>query len=109
MSVLDLGQALVAEEIARVRAERWSGVLALAQGEVAKGLYFVDGEIAFAASTVEEDRLGACLFRVGKITEGQFRAAMRECEATGRCALCGGNGSIAGREFHPVDGELHGT
>jgi tetratricopeptide (TPR) repeat protein len=84
VSVLDLGQALVAEEIARVRAERWSGVLALAQGEVAKGLYFVDGEIAFAASTVEEDRLGACLFRVGKITEGQFRAAMRECEATGR-------------------------
>ncbi len=84
MSVLDLGQVLVAEEIARVRGERWSGVLALAQGEVAKGLYFVDGEIAFAASTVEEDRLGACLFRVGKITEGQFRAAMRECEATGR-------------------------
>ncbi|HSD29646.1 MAG TPA: DUF4388 domain-containing protein [Vicinamibacteria bacterium] len=83
MSVLDLGQALVAEEIARVRAERWSGVLALAQGEVAKGLYFLDGEIAFAASTVEEDRLGACLFRVGKITEGQFRAAMRECEAAG--------------------------
>ena len=84
MSVLDLGRALVAEEMARVRGERWSGVLALAQGEVAKGLYFVDGEIAFAASTVEEDRLGACLFRVGKITEGQFRAAMRECEATGR-------------------------
>jgi hypothetical protein len=84
VSLLDLGQALVAEEIARVRVERWSGVLALAQGEVAKGLYFVDGEIAFAASTVEEDRLGACLFRAGKITEGQFRAAMRECEATGR-------------------------
>jgi len=83
VSVLDLGQALVAEEIARVRAEHWSGVLALAQGEVAKGLYFVDGEIAFAASTVEEDRLGACLFRAGKITEGQFRAAMRECEASG--------------------------
>jgi hypothetical protein len=84
VSVLDLGHALAAEEIARVRAERWSGVLALAQGEVAKGLYFVDGDIAFAASTVEEDRLGACLFRAGKITEGQFRAAMRECEATGR-------------------------
>jgi hypothetical protein len=84
VSVLDLGQALVAEEIARVRGERWSGVLALSQGEVAKGLYFADGEIAFAASTVEEDRLGACLFRVGKITEGQFRAAMRACETSGR-------------------------
>jgi hypothetical protein len=84
VSGLDLTQALVAEEIVRVRAEGWSGVLALSQGEVAKGLYFVDGAIAFAASTVEEDRLGACLFRVGKITESQFRAAMREGEASGR-------------------------
>lgn len=84
MSGLDLTQALVAEEIVRVRREGWSGVLALSQGEVAKGLYFGEGAIAFAASTVEEDRLGAGLFRVGKITEGQFRAAMRECEASGR-------------------------
>jgi hypothetical protein len=84
VSVLDLSRALVAEEIVRVRAEGWSGVLALTQGEVAKGLYFVDGAIVFAASTVEEDRLAACLFRGGKITEGQFRAAMRASEATGR-------------------------
>jgi hypothetical protein len=84
MSVLDLGRALVAEEIVRIRTEGWSGVLALTQGEVAKGLYFVDGSIAFAASTVEEDRLGACLFRAGKITESQFRAAMRESESSGR-------------------------
>jgi len=86
VSVLDLSRALAAEEIGRVRAEGWSGVLALTQGEVAKGLYFVDGAITFAASTVEEDRLGACLFRAGKITESQFRAAMRECEVSG-CPL----------------------
>jgi hypothetical protein len=84
VSALDLSQALVAEEIVRVRAEGWSGVLALSQGEVTKGLYLVDGAIAFAASTVEEDRLGACLFRAGKITESQFRTAMRESETTGR-------------------------
>lgn len=86
MSVLDLSRTLAAEEIAKVRAEGWSGVLALAQGDVAKGLYFVDGAIAFAASTVEEDRLGACLFRAGRITQGQFHAAMRESEASG-CPL----------------------
>jgi hypothetical protein len=80
---LDLSEALIAEEIVRVRAEGWSGVLALTQGQVAKGLYFVDGGIAFATSTVEEDRLGAGLFRAGKITERQFRAAMRESEASG--------------------------
>ncbi|HYN01253.1 MAG TPA: DUF4388 domain-containing protein [Vicinamibacteria bacterium] len=84
MTALDLSETLVAEEIVRVRAEGWSGVLALTQGQVAKGVYCVDGEIAFAASTVEEDRLGAGLFRAGKITEGQFRAAMRQSEASGR-------------------------
>ena len=82
-TVADLSRALVADEIARVRNERWSGVLALSQGEVSKGLYFLEGEIAFAASTVEEDRLGACLFRAGRLTESQFRTAMREVEASG--------------------------
>jgi hypothetical protein len=84
VTVLDLAQALLSEEIGRVRGERWSGVLALSQGEVTKGLYFVDGDIAFAASTVEEDRLGANLFRIGKITETEFRAALRAAEAPGR-------------------------
>jgi tetratricopeptide (TPR) repeat protein len=79
-AVLDLSRTLVADEIARARRERWSGVLALRQGEVSKGLYCVDGEIAFAASTVEEDRLGAILFRAGKISEQQFREAMRASE-----------------------------
>lgn len=76
----DLSRTLVADEIARVRRERWSGVLALRQGEVSKGLYCLDGEIAFAASTVEEDRIGALLFRAGKISESQFREAMRASE-----------------------------
>jgi hypothetical protein len=83
VSALDLSRELAAEEIGRARAERWSGVLALTQGEVAKSLYFVNGAIAFAASTVEEDRLGACLFRGGRITPSQFHAAMRECEGSG--------------------------
>ena len=86
MSVLDLSRALVAQEIGRVREEGWSGLLALSQGDVAKDLYFVGGAIAFAASTVEEDRLGACLFRAGQITQSQFHLAMRESEASG-CPL----------------------
>ncbi len=81
--VADLSRVLVADEIARARNDRWSGVLALNQGEVSKGLYFLEGDIVFAASTVEEDRLGACLFRVGRLSEKQFRAAMREVESSG--------------------------
>ena len=56
--VADLSRVLVADEIARARNDRWSGVLALNQGEVSKGLYFLEGDVVFAASTVEEDRLG---------------------------------------------------
>jgi hypothetical protein len=82
--VTDLAQVLVSEEVRRVRRDRWSGVLAMSQGEVTKGLYFVDGEIAFAASTVEEDRLGANLFRIGRITESQFRAALAIAQEPGR-------------------------
>jgi tetratricopeptide (TPR) repeat protein len=67
---------LVSEEIRSIRREHWSGVLAMTQGDVAKGLYFLNGDIAFAASTVEEDRLGANLFRIGRITATQFRTAM---------------------------------
>ena len=81
--VADLSRVLVADEIARARNDRWSGVLALSQGEVSKGLYFLEGDIVFAASTVEEDRLGACLFRAGRLSEKQFRAAMREVESSG--------------------------
>jgi Domain of unknown function (DUF4388) len=81
--VADLSRVLVADEIARARNERWSGVLALSQGEVSKGLYFLEGDVVFAASTVEEDRLGACLFRAGRLSESQFRAAMREVESSG--------------------------
>lgn len=81
---LDLSKDLLAEELARIRHEAWSGVLALIQGEVTKGVYFTDGEIVFAASTVEEDRLGASLFRTGKITESQFRAAMKASEGPGQ-------------------------
>jgi tetratricopeptide (TPR) repeat protein len=79
-SAVDLSRTLLADEIGRVRRERWSGVLALTQGDVSKGLYFVQGEIAFAASTLEEDRLGSNLYRAGRITEAQFRTAMRPAE-----------------------------
>ena len=87
--VADLSRVLVADEIGRVRNQGWSGVLALKQGEVSKGLFFLDGAIVFAASTVEEDRLGACLFRAGRISEPQFRHAMRAVESSGlRSARC---------------------
>ncbi len=82
--VVDLSRALLADEVRCARRERWSGVFALAQGQVSKRLVFVEGGIASAGSAVEEDMLGANLYRAGMITEAQFRAAMRASEGPGR-------------------------
>ena len=81
---VDIADVLVSEEIRRIRFLRWSGVLALTRKNVAKGIYFLDGDIAFAASTLEEDRLGANLVRIGRITEAEFRAAMAVAQAPGQ-------------------------
>ncbi len=82
--MVDLSRALLADEIRCARRERWSGVFSLAQGQVSKRLVLVGGEIVSAGSTVEEDMLGASLYRAGMITEAQFRAAMRASEGPGR-------------------------
>jgi hypothetical protein len=81
---LSIDDVLVSEEVRRIRREGWSGVLALTQGRTSKGIYFLEGDIAFAASTEEEDRLGANLVRIGRITEVQFRAAMAAAQAPGQ-------------------------
>ena len=77
----DVADVLVSEEIREIRRERWSGVLVLTKGEIRKGIYFLEGDVAFAASTVEADRLGANLVRVGRITEAQFQAALAAAQA----------------------------
>jgi hypothetical protein len=81
---LSIEDVLVSEEVRRIGRDRWSGVLALTRERVSKGVYFLDGEIAFAASTVEEDRLGANLVRIGRITDAEFRAAMVAAQAPGQ-------------------------
>jgi hypothetical protein len=97
---LSVADVLVSEEVRRIRRERWSGVLALTREGSAKGIYFLDGDIAFAASTVEEDRLGANLVRVGRITAAEFRAAMAVAQAPGQQF---GQALIAAGVLSPVE------
>jgi hypothetical protein len=81
---MSIAEVLVSEEVLRIQDEEWSGVLALTQEDVAKGIYFLDGDIAFAASTLEEDRLGANLVRIGRISGHEFQTAMLAAQEPGR-------------------------
>jgi hypothetical protein len=108
-AALDLSRELVAEQLRLAHRERWSGVLLLEQGQVAKRLYLLRGDLAVAGSTVEEDRLGAQLFRDGKITETQFRSALQASERTGRHiggALRRAGVVTAHELLHAVSGQL---
>jgi len=52
--------------------------------KVEKKVYFRNGDIVFASSSLTEDRLGDCLLRDGKLTQAQFDASTEIIKATGK-------------------------
>ncbi len=83
-AVLDLSETLLAEAILDWHGQGWTGIVELSQGDVSKEIHLEDGEIVHAASSVEADRLGACLFRSGLLSEEQFHTAMQAAGEGGR-------------------------
>lgn len=80
----DLRHTLLVDEIRELTRRLWSGVVALADGDVRKGIYLRRGRFVFAASTVEEDKLGEHLVRTGRVTREQFEAALQASQGPGR-------------------------
>lgn len=80
----DLRHTLLADEIRDLKGRLWSGVVALADGDVRKGIYLRRGRFVFAASTVEEDKLGEHLVRTGRVTREQFETALQASQGPGR-------------------------
>ncbi len=80
----DLRQTLLLDEVRELRRRKWSGVVALAAGDVRKGIYLRRGAFVFAASTVEEDKLGEHLVRTGRISREQFEGAYQASQGPGR-------------------------
>jgi curved DNA-binding protein CbpA len=67
-----------------LRKEKKTGtVVVIRDGEVKK-IFFKDGDILFASSNLNEDRLGEFLMRTGKITGVQFDKASEAVIKTGK-------------------------
>lgn len=73
----DLAHTLLSEEILRLVRERRSGILAVSSQDVTKGIFLRGGCIVFASSTLEKDKLGEHLIRLGRISRADFAAAFR--------------------------------
>jgi tetratricopeptide (TPR) repeat protein len=74
---LDLATRLLSEEIRTLHAARSTGILEVTSSGVGKGVYLRAGAIVFASSSLDEDRLGESLIRLGRISRADFAAAYR--------------------------------
>ncbi|MCU0240866.1 MAG: DUF4388 domain-containing protein, partial [Vicinamibacteria bacterium] len=75
----DLTQALLSEEILTLNRDGASGVLAAALSEgTQKSLFFRSGRIVFACSSLEKDKLGEHLIKLGRISRADFANAYKE-------------------------------
>lgn len=61
-----------------------TGILTVEEGDVKKCVFIEDGDVIFASSSKEEDRLGRMLVKSGKITSEQVAESLRLMRQTGK-------------------------
>ncbi|MDP2168434.1 MAG: DnaJ domain-containing protein [Thermodesulfovibrionales bacterium] len=61
-----------------------TGILAIKAGDVLKKIYVNGGDIIFASSSLEEDRLGEYLLEIGKINKKQYDDSVVMLKKTGK-------------------------
>jgi tetratricopeptide (TPR) repeat protein len=75
-----IGTATLPEVVRDLWRARASGLLVLERGEESKRIVFQKGDIVFAATNVEKERLGERLVREGKIKRSVLELALRVME-----------------------------
>lgn len=65
------------------RSEK-TGILEVRDGNICKRIYINNGDIIFAASNLEEDRLGEVLIKVGRLTLEQYYHSFDVMKKTGK-------------------------
>ena len=63
---------------------RKTGILTVSPSSVTKNIYLNMGDVIFASSTYEDDRLGEMLLKAGKITVDQYDKAVVLLKSTGK-------------------------
>ncbi len=79
-----LADTTVAELIREVYSARSTGILHVERDGVGKRLYFKKGNVVFANSDVNDDRLGEFLIRTGEIDRAAFDRASELMRKTGK-------------------------
>lgn len=67
-----------------IRAAKKTGTAVFERAGIVKKVYFQDGDVIFASSNVEEDRLGERLLRAGRISKAQYNASVELIKRSGK-------------------------
>ncbi|MCK9419950.1 MAG: DnaJ domain-containing protein [Nitrospirae bacterium] len=67
-----------------LRKEKETGTVVFSRDREIKKVFFRNGDILFASSNLDEDRLGEFLMRTGKITSAQFDSSSEAVIKTGK-------------------------
>jgi serine/threonine protein kinase/curved DNA-binding protein CbpA len=79
-----LSDTAAAELIREVYSSRNTGILHFEHEGIAKRVYFKTGNVVFANSDLNDDRLGELLIRTGEIDRAAFDRATEKMQKTGR-------------------------
>lgn len=80
----DLASMHLAEILLFLAMTKKTGVLIVKHRKVTKKIYYENGEIVFAASSLNDERLGDVLVQHGRITREQYRESAKRIEPTKR-------------------------
>ncbi len=69
----------ISDIITILNMNRKTGILSFVFNNATKSLYFIKGEIIYATSSMERDRLGEVLQRMGKLSTADISRALKEC------------------------------
>ncbi|MBI1821397.1 MAG: DUF4388 domain-containing protein [Nitrospirae bacterium] len=67
-----------------LRVKKTTGVLKLHQEKAIKSLFFKEGNLIYASSSENEDRLGDILLKIGKITQEHYKISADLITKTGK-------------------------
>ena len=70
--------------LVQLNRNRKTGTLTVSTSSASKNIYLKMGDVIFASSTYEDDRLGEMLLKAGKITVEQYDQSVAVLKATGK-------------------------
>jgi hypothetical protein len=80
----NLNAIYLSQILQHLQSIRATGVLTVEHDSQVKSIHLKEGQIVFASSNLEQDRLGEMLLKAGKLTRQQYAQSVEVLKATGK-------------------------